>query len=51
MKKKNKNSVKYCPSYPNAANPRYFLNKTLDALTAIASGMGFLTVLLFIFLL
>ena len=39
------------PAYPGAANKRYFIQKGLDALTAVASGMGILTVLIFFLLL
>ena len=39
------------PVYPGAANKRYFVQKGLEALTAVASGMGFLTVLIFFLLL
>ena len=47
--KKNYNSDR--PVYPGAANKRYFVQKGLEALTAAASGMGFLTVLIFFLLL
>ena len=39
------------PEYPGAASRRYFIGKLLETCTAIASGMGFLTVLLFFLLL
>ena len=52
MKKKNNNNLYiYQPMYPNAASPRYYAQKALNIITAIASGTGFLTVLLFVFLL
>ena len=43
--------VSVCPLYPNAASPQYFLGKLVDILTAAASGIGFLAVLIFLFLL
>ena len=43
--------VSVCPLYPNAASPRYFLGKLVDILTAVVSGIGFLAVLFFLFLL
>ena len=39
------------PVYPGAATPRYFKEKILQTVTAIASGMGCVTVLLFFLLL
>lgn len=39
------------PAYPNAAGRSYFLHKLVDAVTAVISAMGFLTVLIFLFLL
>ena len=39
------------PAYPNAASRGYYFRKLVDVLTAIASGIGFLAVLLFLFLL
>lgn len=37
-----------CPRYPGAADDRYFANKALDILTAIVSGMGLITAMLFL---
>jgi hypothetical protein len=34
-------------SYPNAAEPGYFLNKVLDGITIAVSGFGLITTLLF----
>lgn len=34
--------------YPNAAEPRYFIDKAIDAALAIATGMGTLTILFFL---
>ena len=39
------------PAYPGAANKRYFIQGGLEAITAVASGMGFLTVLIFFLML
>lgn len=37
-----------CPQYPGAADDRYFAAKALDILTAIVSGMGMITAMLFL---
>lgn len=37
-----------CPQYPGAADDRYFASKALDILTAIVSGMGMITAILFL---
>jgi len=50
MKKKTY-SITEQPAYPGAASKRYFIQKGLEALTAVASGMGFLTVLIFFLML
>lgn len=34
--------------YPNAAEPRYFLNKFIDTLLATATGVGTFTILFFL---
>lgn len=36
------------PTYPNAADPSYFANKALDVITAVVSGMGFVTAMAFL---
>ncbi len=36
------------PQYPGAADDRYFAAKALDILTAIVSGMGMITAMLFL---
>lgn len=36
------------PAYPNAADDRYFAGKALDIITAIVSGMGFISAMLFL---
>ena len=51
--KHNRNTVKRHPAhcrsaYPNAADPTYFTNKALEILTAIASGIGFITAMMFL---
>ncbi len=37
------------PRYPNAADNRYFARKALDILTALVSGLGFVSAMLFLF--
>ena len=37
-----------CPIYPGAADDNYFAAKALDILTAIVSGMGMITAILFL---
>ena len=39
------------PTYPGAARKRYFIQKGLEAATAVASGMGIMTVLIFFLML
>ena len=34
------------PAYPNAASTGYFARKLLDIVTAVVSGMGFITAML-----
>lgn len=36
------------PLYPNAADHNYFAEKALNILTAIVSGMGFASAMLFL---
>ena len=36
------------PKYPNAADDQYFARRTLDIVTAIVSGMGFTTAMIFL---
>lgn len=36
------------PRYPNAADDRYFAAKALNMMTAIVSGMGFVSAMLFL---
>lgn len=36
------------PRYPGAADDRYFAAKALDILTAVVSGMGLITAMLFL---
>lgn len=49
--KKNRNLSIYKtsqPAYPNAADNRYFASKALNVMTAIVSGMGFVSAMLFL---
>ena len=43
----NRNTQRPVP-YPNAADDRYFKSKALDLLTAIVSGMGLVSAMLFL---
>lgn len=45
-------SARYCHryAYPNAADSSYFAKKLLDGVTALATGMGAVTVLLYLIL-
>ena len=36
------------PAYPNAAEPSYFANRALNVVTALVSGMGFVSAMLFL---
>lgn len=36
------------PAYPNAADPSYFAAKALNVITAVVSGMGFITAMTFL---
>ena len=40
--------VKPQPAYPNAADPQYYSQKALDIITAIVSGMGFVSAMVFL---
>lgn len=51
MKRRNPKTAMSRPVYPGAANQQYFVSKALETLTAIASGMGFITVMIFFLLL
>lgn len=53
MKKNKKNPyLTVCPqkgpAYPNAADDRYFAAKALNVITAVVSGMGFATAMVFL---
>lgn len=36
------------PMYPNAADRRYFVEKAVNVVTSIVSGIGFITAMLFL---
>lgn len=36
------------PAYPNAADHRYFASRALNIMTALVSGMGFVSAMLFL---
>ena len=38
----------YRRPYPNAADPRYFLDKLIDGVLAVSTGMGTLTIIFFL---
>ena len=38
----------YEPAYPNAADPNYFAQRVLNVVTAVVSGLGFLTAMGFL---
>lgn len=42
-----KNIIRPVP-YPNAAEPRYFVNKFIDGVLATATGAGTFTILFFL---
>lgn len=54
MKRRNANLTIYrsrehhAAPYPNAADDRYFAGKALDILTALVSGAGFLSAMVFL---
>ena len=39
------------PAYPNAASPRYYLNKLLNGALAVATAVGGITAVVFLILL
>ena len=36
------------PAYPNAADRRYFVEKAVNVITAILSGIGFVSAMVFL---
>lgn len=52
-KRKQRPHLRLCtpsqPIYPNAADRRYYLEKAVNILTAIVSGIGFTSAMLFLF--
>ena len=36
------------PAYPNAADTSYFANRALNVVTALVSGMGFVSAIVFL---
>lgn len=40
--------VQYQPEYPNAADPQYYHQKALNIITAIISGMGLASAMVFL---
>lgn len=48
--KRNKNQIRP-KTYPNAAEPGYFLNRIIDGMLAAATGMGTVAILFFLVML
>lgn len=49
VKKPHLRIYKTCqPLYPNAAEPRYYRQKTLDIVTAVVSMAGFVSAMVFL---
>lgn len=42
------NNCRHCRDYPNAADRSYFTEKILDGITSVVTGMGIITILLFL---
>lgn len=40
--------VPYQPPYPNAASPQYYSQKALNIVTAVISGMGLASAMVFL---
>ena len=38
----------YRRPYPNAAEPQYYMNKLLDGMLSLATGMGCITIFFFL---
>ena len=38
----------YEPAYPNTADRNYFANRVLNIVTALVSGMGFISAMVFL---
>lgn len=47
-KHQNQLYIHYRRPCPNAADPQYFIDKLVDGALAVATGMGTLTILLFL---
>lgn len=42
------NCYQYARPYPNAADPQYYIDKLVDGVLAVVTGMGAITVFLFL---
>lgn len=42
------NNCRHCRPYPNAADQNYFKEKLLDGITSVVTGMGIVTILIFL---
>lgn len=47
MKKQQKYFTQRSRRYPNEADPSYFIGRLLDGVTAVVTGMGALTLLMY----
>ena len=47
-KNRRSNLYIYRRPYPNAAEPSYYVNKVIDVMLAVATGMGTITTLFFL---
>lgn len=45
------NDYRFSRPYPNAASGSYFREKLLDTITSVVSGLGIITLLLFLIML
>jgi hypothetical protein len=43
------NTCQFVPAYPNEANPSYFRDKLMDAVTSAVTGMGVIAIIFFLF--
>ena len=42
------NYRQYARPYPNAADPQYYIDKLVDGVLAVVTGMGAITIFLFL---
>ena len=53
MKKQTKkgNIITYCPTYPNAKDAQYYIDKAVDFTLTIITAVGAVTAMFFLFML